>query len=50
MDIETLEWDQTLCQFFDIPMNILPKIKASSEYYGKIIEGPLKDLPITGLY
>jgi glycerol kinase len=50
MDIETLQWDHSLCQFFDIPMNILPKIKPSSEYYGVITEGPLKDLPITGLY
>lgn len=49
MDIETLEWDQSLCHFFDIPMKILPKILASSDFYGKIISGPLIDKPITGL-
>jgi len=50
MDIETLEWDQTLCHFFNIPMNILPQIKASSDYFGEIICGSLKGVPITGLF
>ena len=48
MDIETLEWDQTLCHFFDIPMKILPKIKSSSDDYGVIITGSLINKPITG--
>lgn len=31
MDIETLEWDPFLLNFFKIPKNILPKILSSSE-------------------
>lgn len=49
MDIETLQWDQYLLDFFKIPKSILPKIKSSSDFFGVIKEGPLKDLPITGV-
>lgn len=31
MDIETLQWDSFLLNFFDIPRNILPEIRSSSE-------------------
>ena len=48
MDIETLDWDPYLLDFFKIKRNILPEIKASSDYYGEITSGPLKGLPITG--
>jgi len=27
MNLETLEWDSTLCSVFEVPMEILPKIK-----------------------
>ncbi|TNE74505.1 glycerol kinase [bacterium] len=33
-NINTLEWDKELCDLFDIPMNMLPNVKASSELYG----------------
>lgn len=36
MNLETLQWDKKLCNFFDIPMEILPKIKSSAEIYGYI--------------
>lgn len=36
MDLETLNWDKRLCNFFDIPMSILPKIRSNSEIYGYI--------------
>ncbi|CAG2163165.1 unnamed protein product [Oppiella nova] len=49
MDIETLEWDKTLCKFFEIPMQILPQIKPSSDHFGTIKIGPLVDIPITGV-
>jgi glycerol kinase len=49
MDIETLEWDQYLLDFFDIPKKILPKIKSSSEFFGNISDGSFKGVPITGL-
>ncbi|XP_050034558.1 glycerol kinase 3 isoform X1 [Dermacentor andersoni] len=48
MDIETLQWDNFLCKFFGVPMSILPKIHSSSEIYGKMCEGPLLGVPISG--
>lgn len=49
MNIETLSWDPTLCRYFDIPMQMLPDIKSSSEIYGKITIGPLAGIPISGI-
>ncbi|CAH6883165.1 glycerol kinase 2 [Phodopus roborovskii] len=47
-NIHSLEWDKELCDFFDIPMNILPKICSSSEIYGLITAGALEGVPISG--
>ncbi|KAF4797841.1 putative glycerol kinase 3 [Turdus rufiventris] len=33
-NIHSLEWDPELCKFFDIPMEILPTVRSSSEIYG----------------
>uniref|UniRef100_W5MW46 Probable glycerol kinase n=1 Tax=Lepisosteus oculatus TaxID=7918 RepID=W5MW46_LEPOC len=33
-NIHTLEWDPDLCKYFDVPMDILPKVRSSSEIYG----------------
>ena len=33
-NIQSLEWDTELLEFFDIPLNILPEVKSSSEIYG----------------
>ncbi|MBD5607831.1 MAG: glycerol kinase GlpK [Desulfovibrio sp.] len=33
-NIHTLEWDQELLDLFEIPRNMLPEVKASSEVYG----------------
>lgn len=33
-NIKTLEWDSELLEMFDIPINILPEVKGSSEVYG----------------
>lgn len=49
MNIETLSWDPTLCRYFDIPMQMLPEIRSSSEIYGKISIGPLSGIPISGV-
>ncbi|KAG2457157.1 GLPK kinase, partial [Polypterus senegalus] len=38
-NINTLDWDPELCQFFDIPMKILPKVRSSSEIYGLMCLG-----------
>ncbi|MEJ7633186.1 glycerol kinase GlpK [Aeromicrobium sp.] len=53
MDLETLEWDDELLGFFDIPRAMLPEIKPSSttEPYGMTLEnGPFGgEVPITGI-
>ncbi|XP_073814057.1 glycerol kinase 3 [Musca autumnalis] len=46
MNIQTMEWDKKLCDFYRIPMQILPRIRSNSEIYGYIIEGPLNNIPI----
>ncbi len=36
-NINTLEWDRDLLKIFDIPENILPEVRASSEIYGEAV-------------
>lgn len=48
MNIDTLKWDPVLIHFFDIPSNILPVIKSSSEIYGNICKGSLKGVKLAG--
>ncbi|XP_078415975.1 glycerol kinase 3 isoform X2 [Cetorhinus maximus] len=47
-NIHTLNWDPELCQFFDIPMSILPEVRSSSEIYGLLRCGTLIKVPISG--
>ncbi|MDQ4037411.1 MAG: glycerol kinase GlpK [Actinomycetota bacterium] len=52
MDLETLQWDEQLLGFFDIPREMLPEIRPSSdpEPYGTTLaRGPLAgEVPMTG--
>lgn len=45
MNIETLHWDPLLLHNFNVPSEILPEIRSSSEIYGKIC----KDFPLSGI-
>ncbi|XP_062391444.1 glycerol kinase-like isoform X2 [Sardina pilchardus] len=47
-NIHTLEWDPDLCTFFDIPMDMLPNVRSSSEIYAYMASGPLAGVPISG--
>ncbi|CAN5459998.1 glycerol kinase GlpK [soil metagenome] len=53
MDLETLDWDDELLSFFNIPRQMLPRIVPSSspEPYGTTLEtGPLgAAVPVTGI-
>ncbi|KAJ3315891.1 hypothetical protein HDV04_000098 [Boothiomyces sp. JEL0838] len=49
MDLETLQWDDEICQFFEINKSCLPAIKSSSEVYGNVAAGPLEGVPISGI-
>lgn len=47
-DIHNLEWSEEICRLLDIPMNILPEVKSSSEVYGYAnIQG--YKIPIAGI-
>uniref|UniRef100_A0A1L8E1W7 Probable glycerol kinase n=1 Tax=Nyssomyia neivai TaxID=330878 RepID=A0A1L8E1W7_9DIPT len=48
MNIETLRWDTKLCSFFEIPQEVLPEIRSSSEVYGTMASGVLKGVPLSG--
>jgi glycerol kinase len=48
MSLHTLNWDDSLCKFFNIPRSALPEIKSSSEVYGLLEVGPMKGIPISG--
>ncbi|KAI0216663.1 Glycerol kinase [Massospora cicadina] len=46
MNIKTLEWDDELLKFFDLPRDILPEIRSSSEVYFNFgANCPLEGLP-----
>jgi glycerol kinase len=52
MNLETLEWDDELLSFFNIPRQMLPEIRPSSDPTGygvAHVDGPLGgDVPLTG--
>jgi glycerol kinase len=49
-NIHSLDWDQELLDIFDIPRNILPEVKESSQVYGETSEGLFnKRIPISGI-
>jgi glycerol kinase len=48
MDLETLQWDDRILEAMGIPGQMLPKIRPSSEVYGKAV-GSLEGLPIAGI-
>jgi len=46
LDIHTCEWDDELLQVFDIPKNLLPEVRSSSEVYGATEQG---GIPLAGI-
>lgn len=49
MNIESLQWDSRLTEFFGIPHKILPQIKTCSEIYGYVNAGLLTGVPISAI-
>lgn len=50
MDLETLQWSHELCAEFDVPREILPTIRSSSEVYGEVaIASSITGVPIAGI-
>ncbi|WP_185873994.1 glycerol kinase GlpK [Blattabacterium cuenoti] len=49
-NIHTLSWDQDLIKLFDIPKNMLPEVKSSSEIFGYTTGSILSHkIPISGI-
>jgi glycerol kinase len=49
MNLRTLDWDPELLAAFDIPRQILPKIRSSSEPYGVATLEAVKGVPVAGI-
>lgn len=47
MNLQTLKWDYDMLQVMDIPLNMLPEIRSSSEIYGYTKEKG--NIPVSGL-
>jgi glycerol kinase len=48
-NIHTLKWDNDLLKIFDIPANILPEVRSSSEVYGKTAGVFQTSIPVAGI-
>jgi glycerol kinase len=49
LNLKTLDWDDELLRAFEIPRVMLPKVRSSSEVYGKVASGPATGTPIAGI-
>lgn len=49
MNIETLEWDSELLDYFDLEAHCLPTIRSCSETFGTISAGSFKGIPLSGV-
>ncbi|HRF48304.1 MAG TPA: glycerol kinase GlpK [Anaerolineales bacterium] len=47
MNLETLDWDEEILKIMGVPKAMLPRIRPSSEVYGKAI-GTLMGIPVAG--
>lgn len=47
-NIKELKWDEKLCDYFGIPMSMLPKVMCSSDDFGKVSFFG-RDIPICGV-
>jgi glycerol kinase len=50
MNLKTLQWDEEMCRVMDIPIQMLPEIRPSSQIYGYTkVNGPFEGvIPIAG--
>ena len=47
-NIENLSWDEELLELFDIPLSMMPTVKACNEHFGSLRHGN-KKIPINGM-
>lgn len=49
LNTTTLQWEDSLVEFFGFKKSILPKLVSTSEVYGNVAQGVLAGVPIGGL-
>ena len=49
LNLKTLDWDEELLSAFDIPREILPRVRSSSEVYGEAALPEIAGVPIAGI-
>jgi glycerol kinase len=50
MDLQTLQWDSSILEAFDVPRSMMPEIRSSSEVYGTVHPSQLlRGVPIAGI-
>jgi glycerol kinase len=50
MDLETLQWDESILADFGVPLSMLPEIRSSSEVYGLVSSSSLlREVPVAGI-
>jgi glycerol kinase len=48
-NLETLDWDEELFEFFAIPRAMRPEVRSSSEVYGPTKAGVISGVPLAGI-
>ena len=48
-NLQTLDWDDALLEAFEVPRNMLPAVRSSSETYGHTAIAGMEDVPIAGI-
>jgi glycerol kinase len=48
MNLETLAWDDELCDAIGVPKSMLPEIRASSDVYGEVKQGAFGGVKVAG--
>ena len=49
LNLKTLQWDAALLKAFEVPENLLPRVKSSSEVYGEATIPALQGVRIAGI-
>lgn len=48
-DLDSGNWDESLCELFGVPIRALPEIRDSTANFGEMVLGPAKGVPIVGV-
>jgi glycerol kinase len=48
MDLQSLSWDDELCDAIGVPTSMLPEIRSSSDVYGEVKDGKFQGIQVAG--